>query len=274
MKKRTESLFSFSFSFALNYHLVYNEKNYNYSRGAMNIKIQEMLDFLIEYSENNREVLIAAGGVLLIFLLCVVLVKSTRERKAMEKKETPAPLLEEPKDFVEKAEVLLEGELEAALENETEKVLVEDVVDATIWAEPEEEPEPVEILQSLDIPATAPKEETSPEVVVDETTMRLLEVVSGLDKVPVKNLKSIELKIDHAKLTINYSQEEAEELVVETTEEEKQGVEEAVEDMVDEVPAEDFPKTGTVKKFGGSNMNTTRSGRTYTEEELYQQIKD
>ena len=94
-------------------------------------------------------------------------------------------------------------------------------------------------------------------------------------------MESIELKIEKAQLTIRYAGDAektvagnlfAEKISEKETAEAEAETEAAAEH---EFEKKDFAEnSGRPKRFGFDNMNTARSGRVYTEEELLNQIRD
>ena len=134
-----------------------------------------------------------------------------------------------------------------------------------------------------DDPADADADE--PEVIQEtargmvDSLVKSMESAAGASG---QKVESIELKIEKAQLTIRYAGEGGE--AAETVSEELPvsgdagGIlpaEDAAEDAADESGEKDFAESaGRTKRFGLENMNTARSGRVYTEEELLNQIRD
>ena len=105
----------------------------------------------------------------------------------------------------------------------------------------------------------------------------------------MNQLESIEIKIENAKVTLHYAAEKKDKLPVcmqdaeadpkTDKQEEIESLIETVSDSEGVVEAKDLSinteiPTERIKKFGAGNKNISRSGRAYTEEELFRQIKD
>lgn len=144
------------------------------------------------------------------------------------------------------------------------------------FAEPEEpESEPAASDASPE-PEELPLQECSD---VDHAVQQLIKSVEAAGGASGQKVESVELRIENARLTIRYAGE---------WEEVKEGrpengtftwkdAEREAEDFAGEKePVKQFkPEESTQpKKFGTENMNTARSGRVYTEEELLNQIRD
>ena len=151
----------------------------------------------------------------------------------------------------------------------------------------EEAPEAAEETQDAE-------EAIEPEVQMQEPaeTGELQEAAMGMVDSLVKSMESaagssgqkvesIELKIEKAQLTIRYAGD-AEKTVTENLFAEKTSEKETAEAEAEteaaaepETEKQDFAEnSGRPKRFGLDNMNTARSGRVYTEEELLNQIRD
>ncbi len=213
---------------------------------GMDTEIREWFDEIWAYCEENWVAVLALAGVAFVLLLSVVLISAAKreDRKALQEQDVP--------------------------ETDAEEIL------PNAEPETEEEPEP----------------ETEPEVQEPAETEELQEAAMGMVDSLVKSMESaagssgqkvesIELKIEKAQLTIRYAGD-AEKTVTEnlftekTSENETAEAEEEIEAAAEvETETTDFAEnSGRPKRFGFDNMNTARSGRVYTEEELLNQIRD
>lgn len=215
----------------------------------MNTDIREWIEEIWEYCQEHWIVALAAGVVLLILLVSAVLTLSARRD-------------DEDEEFELSAKSGLPEEAAAP------KVVL-----------PEKAPAPAET------PAPASEPVTGAGGVV-ENLLKNVETASGAAG---QKVESIELKIEKAQLTIRYAGGERREETVEALEAEKtpdtevlqepEVKTEAKAEKKAEIIREDKEETqeeitAHPKKFGAENWNTARSGRVYTEEELFGQIID
>ena len=204
----------------------------------MDTEIREWINEIWAYCEEHWAAVLAGAAVLLVVLLSVVLVGTAkREDRRLSLTQEPAADAADTADSDD-------GELPA---------------DAA--AEPDEE-----VIQ-----------ETARGMV--ESLVKSMESAAGASG---QKVESIELKIEKAQLTIRYAGEGGE--AVKTASEELPvsgdaggtlAAEDAAAEPADESGKRDFAESaGRPKRFGLDNMNTARSGRVYTEEELLNQIRD
>lgn len=126
-----------------------------------------------------------------------------------------------------------------------------------------------------------PQEESCFEKVtntVSKNTSCIEYIVEGLASLSGEGVKEVGIKIPGAEVKITYCKEDAEsEEVSKTQESDETKAEETLEsptdeDMTDDDKTESQPQPR--KKFGPDNMNVSRSGKVYSEEELELQIRD
>lgn len=220
--------------------------DYTYCEGEdMNTDIREWIEEIWEYCQEHWIVALAAGVVLLVLLVSAVLILSAKRD-------------DEEEEFEFSANSGLPEEAAAP------KVVL-----------PENAPAPAET------PAPA-SEPVAGAAGVVENLLKNVETASGAAG---QKVETIELKIEKAQLTIRYAGGERREETVEALEVEKVPEAEilrepeAEPEKKAEIIREDKEETqeeitAQPKKFGAENWNTARSGRVYTEEELFGQIID
>lgn len=213
----------------------------------MGTEIREWINEIWAYCEEHWTAVLASAGVALILLLSAVLIFAA-------KREDRRTLQQQTETGMETAGIL-----------------------------PDEEPVEIELAES-DIPECEPSETPEP-----AESAEFRETAQGMVNSLVKSMESaagasgqkvasIELKIEKAQLTIRY--EGAEEQTISEnlfTEESRKEDAAPCEMPAAEPDAEEHEheeNTGRTKRFGYDNMNTARSGRVYTEEELLNQIRD
>lgn len=234
----------------------------------MDTEIRELLEDIWAYCEENMVAVLAAAAVAVILLLSIVLICAAKreDRKALQEQAAAESGGEEilPVQTAEaEAQAAAEEEMEAAEEAEAEEK-----------AETEKETE-AETEDPVDTPASEVLQEAAAGMV--DSLVKSMESAAGASG---QKVESIELKIEKAQLTIRYAGDDektvTEKLSAETSE--PDCAYDAAEDMAAAEPEDvhtDFAeKTGRAKRFGLDNMNTARSGRVYTEEELLNQIRD
>ena len=219
----------------------------------MDTEIREWFDEIWAYCEENWVAVLAFAGVALILLLSVVLVSAAKreDRKALQEQDVPETGVEEV--LPDKEEIL-----EAAEETQDAEEEIETEVQVQ---------EPAE---------TGELQEAAMGMV--DSLVKSMESAAGSSG---QKVESIELKIEKAQLTIRYAGD-AEKTVTENLFAEKTSEKETAEAEAEteaaaepETEKKDFAEnSGRPKRFGFDNMNTARSGRVYTEEELLNQIRD
>lgn len=113
---------------------------------------------------------------------------------------------------------------------------------------------------------------------VSKNTSCIEYIVEGLASLSGEGVKEVGIKIPGAEVKITYCKEDAEsEEVSKTQESDEIKAEEVLEsptdeDITDDDKTESQPQPR--KKFGPDNMNVSRSGKVYSEEELELQIRD
>ena len=219
----------------------------------MSTDIRAWFEEIWEYCQEHWMMALAVGGVLLVLLVSAILILSARR---------------------EDEEALWEDEEEAAAEPET---AVREELPAKSAA-PQVFPEPV-----------VPEPAEGARGVVEN----LLKNVEEAGGAAGQKVESIQLKIEKAQLTIRYVGEGQVCERVETVNLERRPEEdvkpepecgpaaEVLQEDRKEMPAaektekkENEEFAAQPRKFGAENWNTARSGRVYTEEELYGQIID
>ena len=218
----------------------------------MDTEIREWFDEIWAYCEENWVAVLAFAGVALVLLLSVVLISAA-------KREDRKTLQEQNEQEIGEEEILpgAEPEPEAA-------------------EEPEQELEPELEVQVQEPDETGELQEAAMGMV--DSLVKSVESAAGASG---QKVESIELKIEKAQLTIRYAGD-AEKTVTEdlfaekTSEKETAEAEEEITAAAEvETEKTDFAEnSGRPKRFGFDNMNTARSGRVYTEEELLNQIRD
>ena len=218
----------------------------------MDTEIREWFDEIWAYCEENWVAVLAFAGVALVLLLSVVLISAA-------KREDRKTLQEQNEQEIGEEEILpgAEPEPEAA-------------------EEPEQELEPEPEVQVQEPDETRELQEAAMGMV--DSLVKSVESAAGASG---QKVESIELKIEKAQLTIRYAGD-AEKTVTEdlfaekTSEKETAEAEEEITAAAEvETEKTDFAEnSGRPKRFGFDNMNTARSGRVYTEEELLNQIRD
>ena len=218
----------------------------------MDTEIREWFDEIWAYCEENWVAVLAFAGVALVLLLSVVLISAAKreDRKALQEQDVQETGAEE---------ILPDVEPEPETEDEAE-------------SETETKPE----MQAQEPAETGELQEAAMGMV--DSLVKSMERAAGASG---QKVESIELKIEKAQLTIRYAGD-AEKTVTEDLFAEKTSEKETAEAKA-EIAAAAEPETektdfaensGRPKRFGFDNMNTARSGRVYTEEELLDQIKD
>ena len=235
--------------------------------------IREWINDIWAYCEENMTTVLAFAGIAFILLLSagMILAAKREDRKYLREKEAAEAAAAETVPAQEEAET-------------PEAVLSEEIPEEeTPEVETPAEELAAEETQSEDIPAEEDFVEEAETVCCDaardvvETLVKTMEAAACASG---QKVESIELKIEKAQLTIHYAGEESEPKkarVVNSSEE-------------DVSPAEVYPSERTrmleealmgcteekelPKRFGSDNMNTARSGRVYTEEELLNQIRE
>ena len=199
--------------------------------------MKEWFDGIWEFGQDHLTALIVAAVILAVLLISMLFARSARREALMELEDAEEGF--EEKDFAEE-----EGQ---------------------------------------------PSDKTQIPLVSEE----LQNMVHTMTNLPLQNLKSVELKIEKAQLTLCYdlaSQEgdsgssNSKESADETTQmeilSEPVSVDLTVPTDLKDMEMERFSdedlsdKSKPVVKFGAENLNVTRSGREFTIEELYHQIKD
>ena len=218
----------------------------------MDTEIREWFDEIWAYCEENWVAVLAFAGVALVLLLSVVLISAAKR----EDRKT----LQEQNEQETGAEEILPG-----AEPEPEAA-----------EEPEQELEPEPEVQVQEPDETRELQEAAMGMV--DSLVKSVESAAGASG---QKVESIELKIEKAQLTIRYAGDAektvTEDLFVEKTSEKETAEAEEEITAAAEVETEktDFAEnSGRPKRFGFDNMNTARSGRVYTEEELLNQIRD
>ena len=218
----------------------------------MDTEIREWFDEIWAYCEENWVAVLAFAGVALVLLLSVVLISAAKreDRKALQEQDVQETGAEE---------ILPDVEPEPETEDE---------------AEPETETEPE--VQAQEPAETGELQEAAMGMV--DSLVKSMESAAGASG---QKVESIELKIEKAQLTIRYAGDAeknvTEDLLAEKTSKEETAAADAEVEAAAEPETEktDFAEnSGRPKRFGFDNMNTARSGRVYTEEELLDQIKD
>lgn len=220
----------------------------------MDTEIREWFNEVWAYCEENWVAVLASAAVALIVLLSVVLVCAAKREDRRHLQEQAAE--------TGAAEILPEAEPETESEPEPEPV-----------TEPAEEPaEPAEE------PADQVEDAAEPDVIQESARGMVDSLVKSMESAAGasgQKVESIELKIEKAQLTIRYAGDAEktvmEELFSDTALEESVAAAEAEMEPEETNFAENI---GRPKRFGFDNMNTARSGRVYTEEELLNQIRD
>ncbi|MCI8608303.1 MAG: hypothetical protein HFE73_01510 [Firmicutes bacterium] len=211
--------------------------------------MKEWFDGIWEFGQDHLTALIVAAVILAVLLISMLFARSARREALMELEDAEEGF--EEKDFAEE-----EGQASGQDQN-FEKV--------------------------------EPSDKTQIPLVSEE----LQNMVHTMTNLPLQNLKSVELKIEKAQLTLCYdlaSQEgdsgssNSKESADETTQmeilSEPVSVDLTVPTDLKDMEMERFSdedlsdKSKPVVKFGAENLNVTRSGREFTIEELYHQIKD
>lgn len=218
----------------------------------MDTEIREWFDEIWAYCEENWVAVLAFAGVALVLLLSVVLISAA-------KREDRKTLQEQNEQEIGEEEILpgAEPEPEAA-------------------EDPEQELEPEPEVQVQEPDETGELQEAAMGMV--DSLVKSVESAAGASG---QKVESIELKIEKAQLTIRYAGDAektvTEDLFAEKTSEKVTAEAEEEITVAAEVETEktDFAEnSGRPKRFGFDNMNTARSGRIYTEEELLNQIRD
>jgi hypothetical protein len=218
----------------------------------MDTEIREWFDEIWAYCEENWVAVLAFAGVALILLLSVVLISAAKreDRKALQEQ---AALEKDAEEIQETAEEISAEEAPEAAEE-------------TQGAEEEFKPE----VQVQEPAETGELQEAAIGMV--DSLVKSMESVAGSSG---QKVESIELKIEKAQLTIRYAGDAGstvtEDLFKDLIPEKAAGA------VYAEPEAEntDFAENaGRAKRFGFDNMNTARSGRVFTEEELLEQIRD
>ena len=231
----------------------------------MDTEIREWFDEIWAYCEENWVTVLALAGAALILLLSVVLVSAAKreDRKALQEQ---AALENDAEEIPETAEEIpseeapaAEEETQGAEEESAEAAETEEETELETESEPEEEEEEPAAFQ-----------DTAADMV--ESLVKSMESAAGAAG---QKVESIELKIEKAQLTIRYAGDAGstvtEDLFKDLIPEKAAGA------VYAEPEAEntDFAENaGRAKRFGFDNMNTARSGRVFTEEELLEQIRD
>lgn len=123
-------------------------------------------------------------------------------------------------------------------------------------------------------------EEKIKETVKGDGIESLLEQIAAI---PTKNLEEVEIKIQGAELKLKYTKNGPKEEAGERAEaaadgacgeEIKEERKEEPKDAAGEAEPADSSKEVIIKKFGPDNINTSRSGIVFTEEQLEEQIRD
>ncbi|MBR4410248.1 MAG: hypothetical protein IKV72_01700 [Firmicutes bacterium] len=218
----------------------------------MDTEIREWFDEIWAYCEENWVAVLAFAGVALVLLLSVVLISAAKreDRKALQEQDVQETGAEE---------ILPDVEPEPETEDEAE-------------SETETKPE----MQAQEPAETGELQEAAMGMV--DSLVKSMERAAGASG---QKVESIELKIEKAQLTIRYAGDAeknvTEDLLAEKTSKEETAAADAEVEAAAEPETEktDFAEnSGRPKRFGFDNMNTARSGRVYTEEELLDQIKD
>ena len=228
----------------------------------MSTELREWVNEIWEYCQEHWTMTLAVGAVLLVLLVSFLLVLSAKR---------------------EDAEVSVLPEAESDMpEAPADEV-------GTVPSPEPDEAEPADESAQEDVPAC---EGVQPALTgaqgVMENLLRSVEAASGAAG---QKVESIELKIEKAQLTIHYAgtaqncqgvEEElrqpaaAEQETTAPPEAQKSTETQILPDIaaMDSLPEMAEPDHAAPKKFGTDNMNTARSGRVYTEEELLNQIRD
>ena len=204
----------------------------------MNVALREWINEIWAYCQEHWTVVIAAGAVLFVLLISALLVFSAKREDAEA---------EENMNAVSKPEVVPEF----------------------VPTEPKAEEDETEGKTEDALPSTAA-------VQTHGMMEDLLRSVKSVGESTGQKVESIELKIEKAQLTIHYAGFEAAggsenqaALEMENAASEKGAASPSSKVSEQENADADIPK-----KFGTDNMNRARSGRVYTEEELFIQIRD
>ena len=208
----------------------------------MSTELREWFTEIWEYCQEHWVMAIAIGTVLLILLVSAILVRSAKSEDAGAEEQPEVPDTPE--------------------------------ADAC-GAEPAEDHETAD----MELPPEDSPVKAEPVQGVVESLMKSVESASGAAG---QKVESIELKIEKAQLTIRYAggNTEAREVgfeeavEAEKPEDEEAAAETAAAETPDQAEPEDAEEVVLPKRFGVENMNTARSGRVYTEEELLNQIRD
>ena len=218
----------------------------------MDTEIREWFDEIWAYCEENWVAVLAFAGVALVLLLSVVLISAA-------KREDRKTLQEQNEQETGEEEILPGAEPEPEAAEEPEKEL-----------EPELEVQVQEPAENGELQEAA--------MGMVDSLVKSMESAAGASG---QKVESIELKIEKAQLTIRYAGDAektvTEDLFAEKTSEKETAEADAGITAAAEVGTEktDFAEnSGRPKRFGFDNMNTARSGRVYTEEELLNQIRD
>lgn len=268
----------------------------------------KILNVIIEFCRDNLNMLMVAGVAIIVLILVISIVKSSKEdddfdldidldefaeilkeielktmdlKAAEGAKETGIHLvdvLQPPKTacvevFQDEPFNVEECEAEQPDEELYEEVAVE--ADGITVEKTEQEivPKNEGIIQDADDRLPEQKKHT----LVTTNTVSLGAIVEELAELSGEGVKKVEIKIPGAEVRITYVDEEK-------TLEDAPLKEKPLDVQKDKVTIEkpyladdNDAKEDTapaIKKFGPENMNTTRSGRIFSEEELQKQIRD
>lgn len=225
----------------------------------MSTDIREWINQIWEYCEEHWVVVLTAAVVFLLVLFSVGLARSAK-REDQNAVPQEAESSSAGGDDDEEPDSDAESEFEAGSEPEAES-------EPGVQREADQEP-----LVCQDAAQD-----------VMDSLVKSMEAAAGSSG---QKVESIELKIEKAQLTIRYAGGKTETAAAEPAEEPdnpppETAEEEATETNHTESPEEcagetDFAMEAVAvpKRFGIENMNTARSGRVYTEEELLNQIRD
>ena len=235
----------------------------------MDTEIREWFNEIWAYCEEHWTAVLASAAVVLILLLSIVLIFAAKreDRKALQQ-QAAAEIAAEP-ETEEPDAAELEAEAPGTAEEPGEEDSMEEPGDT----------EPAEIAEEPDADAVSepePEAEDFSETALGmvDSLVKSMESAAGASG---QKVESIELKIEKAQLTIRYAGDAGktvtEDLFAEKFPEE--AVHAAETEAEPETVHTDFAENaGRPKRFGFDNMNTARSGRVYTEEELLNQIRD
>lgn len=254
----------------------------------MNGDMKQLLEKALEFSREHWVLLLGIGLVLAILLISIAVVHSVKKSERESVETEPAMDEGQAKEVIV-AEGTASDEVEVELIEDAEGMNVDPLSELKLQEDRVSE-EDKDIY--LDHSEKTNAKKTIQEEVLSSSlsqTDEMMRKIIEMGNLHMNQLESIEIKIENAKVTLHYAAEKKDKLPVcmqdaeadpkTDKQEEIESLIETVSDSEGVVEAKDLSinteiPTERIKKFGAGNKNISRSGRAYTEEELFRQIKD